>query len=368
MLKPVIAINSVKKEKPEVLITPNEVLSMVGRRDDACESKRHTKDVFDVSGLQVKLPQLGEGSLLFLTNIRSFQQGSKGHDKQIEAIRQIKASMKDKPFRIRRNPPPFCGSFKAMIFQGINGLLEKVTIKHIFCNSWTCPDCCVKKALMVKYKLKQIIIDNNLDRFLTLTLKPSVIPEEYKDNTHKYITKLFNHFITVLKRKKFKYFDKKKRKYFTFDLKKSDLKLKYVWVIEYQKTTKNAHLHIVFNQYLPIIVLRKIWVHVGGGHSMKILKVRSVGGISSYITDYIVKGIKNDISNSTHTCYFRFCQKRYSVSRSCIRQKKMITIPFLSDYNLYQRLSYFHSLQLDSVYRHLNNLEYQGNILVKKIK
>lgn len=51
--------------------------------------------------------------------------------------------------------------------------------------------------------------------------------------------------------------------WYSFDLKSSGLKLKYVWVVEFQDNG-NAHLHILINQFLPIEVLRKLWVHVGG--------------------------------------------------------------------------------------------------------
>jgi len=359
----------VKKGIDSTLITPNEILGMVGGVI-ACGSKHNTKDVFDVSGLQIKMPELEDGYSLFLTNIRSFQQDSPLFDKKQEAIRQAKEKLKGKYFQIRPYPPTFCGGYRSAIFQGEDGMLKTVLVKNIPCNSWTCPDCCIRKALQTKYLLKKIIIDNDLNRFLTLTLKPSKIPTDFKDNTHKYITKLFNHFITVLKRKKFKYFDKKKKKYFNFDLKNSGEVLKYVWVVEYQKETGNAHLHIVFNQYLPIIVLRKIWVHVGGGHSMKIMKVKTIGGISSYITDYIVKGIKDDINanqGETKRSFFRYFQKRFSVSRSCIRDKKPDAKPFLKGRSFQEKLVYLNSMGLDPIYRHLNNLEYQGNIWVKKL-
>lgn len=98
--------------------------------------------------------------------------------------------------------------------------------------------------------------------------------------------------------------------------------MKYVWVCEFQKNG-NAHLHILFNQYLPVIALRKVWMHIGGGHSMKILPVESLAGISNYITDYIVKGIKGDLEEKPYG--FKNGERRFSVSKSCIRPKSTYT-------------------------------------------
>jgi len=252
---------------------------------------------------------------LYLTNNRSSQQ-----DEIKELIRAKKEHNKGKKFKSRKNPPHFCKRNRIAYLDYQDNQLKKVTFSHIPCNSWTCPDCQMTKALTVKYHLRDIIVLNDLLYFLTLTLDPQKIPPEYTDNTHKFITKIFNHFITVIKRKKFEYFHRGKNRYYSFHLKTQELKLKYVWVIEFQKNG-NAHLHILFNKFLPIDVICKVWEHVGGGVMMRIEKVKTLQGISNYITDYIVKGIKHDKKNVS---YLRFNQRRYSVSRSCTRPRRSL--------------------------------------------
>ena len=163
-----------------------------------------------------------------------------------------------------------------------------------------------------------------MEYFLTLTLTPAKIPPEYKADSHRYITKLFNHFLTILRRKKYKYFHKNTGRYFFFDLTKAKEKLKYVWVIEFQKGTHNAHMHILCNQYLPIIILRKVWEDIGGGTQMYIEPVKSRIGISNYITDYIIKGIKDTPEYIKNNYGFKYFQRRYSISKSCKRPDKPI--------------------------------------------
>jgi hypothetical protein len=217
----------------------------------------------------------------------------------------------------------------------------------------------MKKALYVKYFLRDVIVLNNLDRFITLTLKPSKIPNEFKNDTHKYITKLFNHLITTLKRKKIKYFNKRKNRWFSFELNHSALKLMYVWVAEFQKNG-NAHLHILFNQFLPVEVIREVWEHIGGGHSIFATPVRTIEGISNYITDYIIKGIKG---NKNKPSGFKFFQRRYSISRSCIRPPKKVTIDLMQANSNLERKYNLTSLDLLWVYNTLHSFDYKEKVI-----
>lgn len=256
--------------------------------------------------------------ILYLTNIRTFQheQTKQYQRRTSEAISDTRDRLKGKPFKIRKSPSSFCRKYRVGLYKTEKSQLKTATFKPMPCMSWTCPSCSPYKALRIKYELIEIIMSNNLEYFLTLTLDPSKLEKHNREDTHKYITKLFNHFITVLKRKSFTYFDKNKKRWFTFDLSKQEEKLKYVWICEFQKNG-NAHLHILLNQFLPVDIIREIWVHVGGGHIMYIDKVKNQSAISMYLTHYIVKGLKDAESQGG----FKFFQRRYSVSRSCVRNK-----------------------------------------------
>lgn len=283
-----------------------------------------------------------EHTIFYLTNIRTFQQKRKTtiRNGEIQQITNSKLLLRGKHFRIRSSPPNFCRVNKIAILYCKNGVIQKAKFTRIGCKSWTCPTCSIKKAVKVKYQLREIIRLNELGYFLTLTLDPKKVPHEYlsesENKTHKYITKLFNHFITVLKRSKF--YNKNNR-------------LKYVWVVEFQKNG-NAHLHILFNTFLPYEEIKRLWEHVGGGGILWIEKVKTLEGISNYISDYIVKGIKGDMERPSG---FRFFEHRYSISRSCTRPKILAQTLFAS-FSLAELFSSLEALGWTWVYNTLYRL------------
>ncbi len=296
--------------------------------------------------------EAGDSQTLFLTNIRSSQQESVK-----TAIYESKVKMRGKSFSTKASPPKFCQSNRiAYITTGSDGK-KRVNYSYVPCNSWRCPDCQLFKALRVKYVLHDVILLNNLTHFLTLTLDPKKIPSEYENDTHTYITKLFNHFRTIISRSTFAYTPKKSKKEYVIDLSKKDEKLRYVWVVEYQQNG-NAHLHILLNYYLPIQVIRKVWTHVGGGHIMRVEKVKSKNGIAHYISDYIVKGIKQNSSSSNS---FKFFQKRYSISRSCIRLPRRKAVNYNKLPGDTDKTLHLEKDQLDVIYNTL-----QSNIYPEK--
>ncbi|MBI3379451.1 hypothetical protein HY029_01705 [Candidatus Gottesmanbacteria bacterium] len=267
------------------------------------------------------------GTTLYLTlNIRSIQQD--------EMIKKKKLKMKGKLFTPLSSPPHFCNTNRIAVAKTRNGIINSFEFAHLGCNSWRCPTCSIKKAAYAKWLIMNVAQLNDLSYFLSLTLRPDKIPKEYfsdgVNNTHSYITKLFNLFSTQLKRKTYLVWNKKLRKYIKFSLKNSKTKLKYVWVIEF--TPKGifhlAHLHILLNKFLPIEALRKEWKRIGGGQQMKIEPARSISGVSRYITDYIAKGLKQSNSGKGFIKYF---EKRYAISKSC---KRPNNTNFLSVNNL----------------------------------
>lgn len=134
--------------------------------------------------------------------------------------------------------------------------------------------------------------------FLTLTLDPKVIPDQYKDRTQKYITDLFNTLLTNIRRK----------------LKGKEI-LKYVWVMEFQQlNTHNAHMHIALNTRLDIREVRKIWTRIGGAVQMRVDPIRNIISTSYYMSKYMTKSVA-DIESSR---MYHF-EKRYAISQSCIR-------------------------------------------------
>jgi len=203
--------------------------------------------------------------------------------------------------KIFSSPPYFCNRRKVIILKKeVLGKVYSVQLKNIPCNSWGCPDCRVMKAKRLRRKLIEIIELNELNHLLTLTLDPSMIPHEYVGKTNrtgKYITYLFNRYMTTLKRK----------------MEKS---IKYVWVKEFQKNG-NAHLHIVLSTFLPIDYLRSEWVRIGGGHIMDIQRIKDIRAVARYISGYLTKMAKATYEN------FLVGERRHSVSHSCLKPPRI---------------------------------------------
>ncbi|OGD10602.1 hypothetical protein A2397_01345 [Candidatus Amesbacteria bacterium RIFOXYB1_FULL_44_23] len=280
---------------------------------------------------QENTPPRASGEVLILTNKRTSQ-----HDSSVDAWLSRQKNI-GKLTTTRSIPPRFCGQRKYIAVFNKNGKIFFET-RVLYCRSWNCPKCQIFKAIQVKHKLHEVIVLNNLNHLLTLTLDPKIIPPEYLSEngnfTHKYITKLFNHFLVTLKRKIHK-------------------DIKFVWVIEFQENG-NTHLHVVTNKFLPIKVIKRYWVRMGGGHDMSIQLVRSANAMASYLTDYLVKGFKKGTSNNG----FRSGEKRYSISQSCkklniaVPEKKIIQVDSKTDLN-----SIFTPDEIDQVYNSLEILK-----------
>jgi len=82
-------------------------------------------------------------------------------------------------------------------------------------------------------------------------------------------------------------------------------------------------MHILLNQFLPIEVIRDLWMHVGGGVEMFIERVKTVKGLSIYVTKYISKGLNGvDGGDISLDCGFKYYERRYAISNSCERKPK----------------------------------------------
>lgn len=214
-----------------------------------------------------------------------------------QKAREARRKLAKKKFRMKLYPSAFCASQKLAFFEISNSKLVSAEERPSRCKSWSCPRCASHNAWRVRRLLENVVLLNDLEYFFTLTLSPERIPLEYRDNTHKYITMLFNKLILYLKRE-FKF----------------AIPLKYIWVMEYQKNG-NAHMHGMWNQYVDVNKIRKIWVSIGGGQQMFVSKARDLIRTARYVSKYLSKTFDSDYSE------FYYFQKRYVISQNCIRKK-----------------------------------------------
>ncbi len=273
---------------------------------------------------------------LYLTNNRSSQQ----NERIAQTIREIKSKMKRKQFMVLLAPPRFCKRNPIAKVEFMNDKVTKVTLSRINCNSWRCPNCSRVKAIKARYLIRETAVLNNLFYFLTLTLDPSKIPSEYlserENRTHEYILRIFNTFATDLRRK-------------------TNEPLKYIWVLEFQKNGR-AHLHILLNQYINKKLIDEIWTRVGGGKISWVTKAQSVEALSFYLSNYIVKGLKNNQSDKS---YFQYFQRRFSISQNCIRPLQQKLSAFSEE-----RIKEMKTLELDWVYNALAEEQFDEKVVI----
>ncbi len=299
---------------------------------------------------------------LYLTNNRTIQQLYA--DKKIcKLIKEAKIRRRGEYSVVRSEPTSFCRSMKtAKVRIKESGEIRDVKFYRMFCNSCNCPTCCKRKANMVRREIIEVSGLNNLYYHLVFTLDGTKIPYEYKNSevndTHKYITKIFNHFLTLLRRERRDYVKKKTGQVKHFDYSQLEKELKYIWIIEFQKDTKNAHMHILLNQFLPIEVIRDLWTHVGGGVEMFIERVKTVKGLSIYVTKYISKGLNGvDGGDISLDCGFKYYERRYAISNSCERKPKNSIIRLFDILPTFDLKAQFLIKQgLDWIVNELNNV------------
>lgn len=246
----------------------------------------------------------GSRTTVYLTNNRTFQQ-----KRDPENEKKKREKLKNEIVKIKKSKPFFCQSQQILLIHLKNNQVDEIVKSSLRCKSWSCPVCAPINAVQAYFKIRETAILNDMQYFLTLTLNPKTIPEEYfaenLNRTHKYITYLFNRFANKIR----------------YLYKNSKERFKYIWIVEFQKKG-NAHLHILLNVRLDIDFVRKEWVKIGGGTMMKVEKIKSIERVSSYVSTYITKGLK---AISDGNIGFFHWERRYTISHSCIKPKRHIT-------------------------------------------
>jgi len=157
------------------------------------------------------------------------------------------------------------------------------SVKAWYCGSARCRRKRCKTAYHAK-RLDQVIYgceSRKLNRFLTLTVKPSSIPKG--TCPWKHISTTWNKFRTIIS-----------RKYPEFE---------YLGILEQHKDGR-PHIHAFINMYLPIDEVIQHWTNCGGGRSLKIELVKSSRQAQEYVTKsldvykYVGKQQLTDAANS----------------------------------------------------------------------
>jgi len=139
-----------------------------------------------------------------------------------------------------------------------------VIFHRLNCKTWGCPFCGPRKAKRYKYLIAQAAEREQLTRFLTLTLDPTLI----EGDSVRYLRRVFDKFRLYLRRK-------------------YQASVRYIAVLEFHKSGI-AHLHVLVDRFIPWDWIKESWSALGGGRVVYI-KYVDVHRIARYLSKYLTK-------------------------------------------------------------------------------
>jgi hypothetical protein len=135
---------------------------------------------------------------------------------------------------------------------------------RVNCKTWGCCYCGPRKAKRYRYLICQVAEREQLTRFLTLTLDPSLI----EGDSVRYLRRVFDKFRIYLRRR-------------------FGNPVKYIAVLEFHKS-RIAHLHLLVDRFIPWEWIKDSWSALGGGTVVDVRFV-DVHRISRYLSKYLTK-------------------------------------------------------------------------------
>ena len=189
------------------------------------------------------------------------------------------------------------------------------------CKSWGCFVCGPRKAKQYRAQIMRATHRHKLTRFLTLTLDPCrvALPDE--------VEVFYEHFRAQASQKRpcrcstcravqvrsVKFIRDCWAKMRVSFQRRFGRGPKFIAILEFQKRTGLAHLHIVVDRYIPRDWIQERWVAAGGGAHVDIRHV-DVHRVAAYLSKYLTKELLLDVPDGV---------RRVSTSRSIkLNEKK----------------------------------------------
>lgn len=140
------------------------------------------------------------------------------------------------------------------------------------CKKLTCDDCGPVKAAAYKRAIFAAAKKHGLNRLLTLTLDPGLIPPD-RDSIE-YINQVWHRYLTVIMRNR-------------------KVPLLFLRVLELQKNG-TAHFHVLTNAQFAQDTWLQLWVAAGGGHQVRI-RFHDGNRGAAYVCKYVSKELLQQI-------------------------------------------------------------------------
>jgi len=181
----------------------------------------------------------------------------------------------------------YCKS-KATVYENESDNYNTVKLHANHCNSWDCEECRIRKASILKSRVKAGITKQSW-RLLTLTLDPKRISLTASLQNFSQLWDVF------LKR-----------------VKRLCPDLQYIKVVEFQESGY-PHIHVIINKYIFHVIIRQIWTELGGGSIVDIRPIRTKQ-IANYICGYLSQD-RNKHAKHNHQ-FYDYSLRRFSFSRN----------------------------------------------------
>jgi hypothetical protein len=169
---------------------------------------------------------------------------------------------------------------------------------RVLCKAWGCSLCGPQKANRYREQILRAVQRHKLTRFLTLTLNPRNVatPDEAKAfYEHWEAQKGTGHAChcgtcAKVQARSVAYIRGCWDKMRTYLLRRYRQAPKFIAVLELQKETGLAHLHIVVDRYIEQPWLKRIWLAIGAGEHVHIQYVDAHRS-AAYLSKYLAKDL-----------------------------------------------------------------------------
>lgn len=191
------------------------------------------------------------------------------------------------------------------------------------CKSWSCSQCGPRKVKQYRAQIVKAVDRSKLTRLFTLTLDPRNIasPDE--------VETFYAHYeenrvaqkscacpvCTRVQRRAIPHIRKCWAKLRVYLHRKFGQAPKYVAVLEFQKTTGLAHLHIVIDRYIEQAWARNVWSSIGGGEHVDIRWIdahRAGAYLSKYLSKELLLSAPDGVRRVTTSRSIKLLEKKPS--------------------------------------------------------
>jgi hypothetical protein len=198
----------------------------------------------------------------------------------------------------------FCGSWTlrghervASSGRNANDSGRKCKYARLTCGCWACRLCGPRKAKRCRQSILRAVAQARLNRLFTLTLdfrKIAPTPEAAQTFYEHYLANKAEQKPCVcticrdIHDRAIPHIRNCWKKLRVYLHRKFGRAPKYIAVLEFQKTTGLAHLHIVIDSYIEYAWAKKVWASIGGGEHVDLRRI-DAHRAAAYLSKYLSK-------------------------------------------------------------------------------